>query len=40
TLYNYPFFFATAVVAILPMIVLFLFLQRYFIEGVAGFAVK
>jgi len=38
--FNQPFIFAVATVAILPTIVLFLFFQRYFVEGVQGFGVK
>lgn len=37
---DYPFVFAMAVVATLPLIVLFLRLQSYFVEGVRGFALK
>ena len=37
---DYPFSFAMAVVATLPLIVLFLRLQNYFVEGVQGFAIK
>jgi multiple sugar transport system permease protein len=37
---DYPFAFATATVATAPIIVLFLWLQRYFVEGVQGFAIK
>jgi multiple sugar transport system permease protein len=37
---DYPFSFALAVVATLPLIILFLRLQRYFVEGVQGFALK
>lgn len=37
---DYPFAFALATLATLPMVLLFLFLQRYFVEGVQGFAIK
>jgi len=37
---DYPFTFAMAVVATTPLIVLFLSLQSYFVEGVQGFAIK
>ncbi len=37
---DYPFAFAIATVATLPTVLLFLFLQRYFVEGVQGFALK
>ncbi|MCS7222835.1 MAG: carbohydrate ABC transporter permease [Anaerolineae bacterium] len=37
---DYPFSFAMAVIATLPLILLFLALQRYFVEGVQGFAIK
>lgn len=37
---DYPFSFALAVVATVPLILLFLRLQRYFVEGVQGFALK
>lgn len=37
---DYPFAFTLATVATLPTIVIFLFLQRYFVEGVQGFALK
>ena len=37
---DYPFAFAMAVVATLPLIGLFLWLQSYFVEGVQGFAIK
>jgi multiple sugar transport system permease protein len=39
-LVDYPFAFAVGVVTITPCILLYMFLQRYFIEGVAGFAIK
>ncbi|MCL5999109.1 MAG: carbohydrate ABC transporter permease [Chloroflexi bacterium] len=35
-----PFTLAAAMVATLPLVLLYLVLQRYFIEGVAGFALK
>jgi multiple sugar transport system permease protein len=37
---DYPFSFAMATTATLPLILLFLVLQRYFVEGVQGFALK
>lgn len=37
---NYTWSFAVAVMATAPLIIMFLFLQRYFIEGVQGFAIK
>lgn len=37
---DYPFLFALATFSILPLILLFFFLQRFFVEGVQGFAVK
>lgn len=37
---NWTLIFASVVLASLPMIVLFLFLQRYFIKGIAGGALK
>ena len=37
---DYPFAFAMATVATMPTVILFLFLQRYFVEGVQGFALK
>ena len=40
TAQNYPFVFTLATVALLPIILLFLALQRYFVEGVQGFALK
>jgi multiple sugar transport system permease protein len=39
-LQDYPFSFALATVATLPLIILFLRLQRYFVEGVQGFALR
>lgn len=40
TAQNYPFVFALATVALLPIVALFLWLQKYFVEGVQGFALK
>ncbi len=37
---DYPFTFALATVASMPTILLFLWLQDYFVEGVQGFALK
>ena len=37
---NLPFIFAVATVATIPTIVLFLFFQRYFVQGVQGFGIK
>jgi multiple sugar transport system permease protein len=37
---DYPFAFALATIAILPLIVLFFRLQSYFVEGVQGFALR
>lgn len=37
---DYPFAFAMATLATLPTVLIFLFLQRYFVEGVQGFALK
>ncbi|MCD6520656.1 MAG: carbohydrate ABC transporter permease, partial [Anaerolineae bacterium] len=37
---DYPFSFALATVATLPLIIMFLKLQSYFVEGVQGFAIK
>ena len=37
---DYPFSFAMAMVATFPLILLFLRLQSYFVEGVQGFAIK
>ena len=36
----YGFQFTVGVLSIAPCILLFLFLQRYFVEGVQGFAIK
>lgn len=37
---DYPFAFALATIATLPLIILFLRLQRFFVEGVQGFALR
>ncbi|MDF1513182.1 MAG: carbohydrate ABC transporter permease [Anaerolineae bacterium] len=37
---DYPFTFALATIASVPTILLFLWLQDYFVEGVQGFAIK
>jgi multiple sugar transport system permease protein len=37
---DYTFVFALATIAILPLVVLYLFMQRFFVEGVQGFAIK
>lgn len=37
---DYPFAFAMATLATFPTVMIFLFLQRYFVEGVQGFALK
>lgn len=37
---DYPFSFTMAVVATIPVVLLYLFLQSYFVEGVQGFALK
>ncbi|MCB0079867.1 MAG: carbohydrate ABC transporter permease [Caldilineaceae bacterium] len=37
---DYPFAFTLATVATFPTVLIFLFLQRYFVEGVQGFALK
>lgn len=37
---DYTFVFALATFAILPLIVIYMFMQRFFVEGVQGFAVK
>ena len=37
---NYPFLLTVAMVASMPPVILFLFLQRYFVEGVQGFGIK
>ena len=40
TITDYPFLFALATISIGPLVLLFLFLQKYFVEGVQGFAIK
>ena len=40
TVTDYPFTFALAACSVLPLVVMFLFLQKYFVEGVQGFAIK
>ncbi|MFH1084826.1 MAG: carbohydrate ABC transporter permease [Chloroflexota bacterium] len=40
TVVDYPFQFAMAVVATIPLIIMFFGLQSYFVEGVQGFALK
>jgi multiple sugar transport system permease protein len=40
TVVDYPFQFAMAVVATIPLILMFTGLQSYFVEGVQGFALK
>ena len=37
---DYPFAFALATIATLPLVILFLRLQNYFVEGVQGFALR
>jgi multiple sugar transport system permease protein len=37
---DYPFLFALATISIGPLILMYFFLQRFFVEGVQGFAVK
>jgi len=37
---DYTFSFAMAVLATIPLIILFLRLQNYFVEGVQGFALR
>ena len=37
---DYPFTFALATCTVLPLIIMFVFLQKYFVEGVQGFAIK
>lgn len=37
---DYPFTFAMAMFTVLPLIFIYLFMQRYFVEGVQGFAIK
>jgi multiple sugar transport system permease protein len=40
TVTDYPFLFALATCSIFPLVILFLVLQKYFVEGVQGFAIK
>jgi ABC-type glycerol-3-phosphate transport system permease component len=40
TTLDYPFLFALATFTVLPLIILYLVLQRFFVEGVQGFAIK
>ncbi len=40
TITDYPFLFALATCSIFPLVILFLVLQKYFVEGVQGFAIK
>lgn len=40
TVTDYPFTFALAACSILPLVIMFMFLQKYFVEGVQGFAIK
>ena len=40
TTLDYPFLFALATFTVLPLIVMYLALQRFFVEGVQGFAIK
>jgi len=37
---NYAQIMAAAAVALIPVLILFIFLQRYFVEGVASSGVK
>jgi multiple sugar transport system permease protein len=37
---DYPFLFAMATFAILPLLIMYFLLQRFFVEGVQGFAIK
>lgn len=37
---NYPVLFAGVILAMIPMVLIFLFLQRYFVEGLTAGAVK
>lgn len=37
---DYPTMFAVATIVTLPVVILFLLLQRYFVQGVAGFGLK
>jgi multiple sugar transport system permease protein len=38
--FNQPFIFTVATVAVVPTVLLFLFFQRYFVQGVQGFGIK
>lgn len=40
TTLDYPFLFALATFTVLPLIIMYLVLQRFFVEGVQGFAIK
>lgn len=40
TTLDYPFLFALATFTVLPLILMYLVLQRFFVEGVQGFAIK
>jgi multiple sugar transport system permease protein len=40
TTLDYPFLFALATFSVIPLIILYLVLQRFFVEGVQGFAIK
>lgn len=40
TITDYPYLFAMATFTIVPLVLIYLFLQRYFVEGVQGFAIK
>ncbi len=37
---NYPLDFATSILAFMPLIILFIFMQRFFIRGISGGAIK
>ena len=37
---NYALIMAAAVISLIPVMVLFIFLQRYFVEGIASTGVK
>jgi multiple sugar transport system permease protein len=37
---NYPYSFTVAAIATIPTVLLYLFFQRYFVEGIQGFAIK
>ncbi len=37
---NYPLDFATSILAFMPLIILFIFMQRFFIKGISGGAIK